>query len=638
MSEVYCTLLYNDAYLPGALVLGQALKGYNVTRDIAVLIGPQVSDFAINRLEQVFQYVISIETISNSSADAEQFHLLARPELERSYSKIHLWNLTQFKKVVFLDADTLPLKSLDSLFEEYPLDSSIPIAASPDIGWPDIFNSGVFVTIPSSATFQNLISRAKAGLSFDGGDQGLLNQYFENRWHRLPFTYNVTPSASYQYTPAYQHFKDNVNVVHFIGSNKPWSHSFTGPQANSSEFEVNWWNIFNRYYDSNLNLKSSDDTPIEVKYAPQEKLDLDNIQPNISHDGVYNAPYQPATISEDIDRWDPTRYQPPIDSKPEAANLIIERYENAWDLPNKDSPAEATVKTREQENQVHSCQQEPPVFQINEDPVKPIFPWENNGSVAERVFPDDYQGFSEYEEEENSYSQDGLDDETQENDITEEVFDFKKTQSALEELSHPGPESQNENVTRVFRDYSQPPENSSFGTGLSNAWDTDPYIQTYVSHATKKFSRKSSPSSWSSPTSPRFESEADLDVKEGIIEAEDELKASHIVHEKISQENEDGVIIKRHGNLELDPLTPNLFGEPKLQPTSRFASEIEPIAEETEEVAEPTVNTSTEEEDEAWDPVKKLEELAELSKLIAFKQAEFEKHFVKMKGKSKLQK
>lgn len=62
-----------------------------------------------------------------------------------------------------------------------------------------------------------------------GGDQGLLNSYFCNwstgsdgKTARLPFGYNVTPSTLYSYLPAFNHFKDQIRVVHFIGLNKPW--------------------------------------------------------------------------------------------------------------------------------------------------------------------------------------------------------------------------------------------------------------------------------------------------------------------------------------------------------------------------------------------------------------------------------
>lgn len=90
--------------------------------------------------------------------------------------------------------------------------------------------------------------------SFDGGDQGLLNQYFSS-WasssaaHRLPFGYNMTANSSYGYAPAYEKFKDSVKIVHFIGSAKPWhgmnvgQNRSLGQSARYSELMQRWWDV-----------------------------------------------------------------------------------------------------------------------------------------------------------------------------------------------------------------------------------------------------------------------------------------------------------------------------------------------------------------------------------------------------------
>ncbi len=54
------------------------------------------------------------------------------------------------------------LQNVDELFEREEL------SAAPDIGWPDCFNSGVFVFEPSLQTFSNLIDLARQRGSFDG--------------------------------------------------------------------------------------------------------------------------------------------------------------------------------------------------------------------------------------------------------------------------------------------------------------------------------------------------------------------------------------------------------------------------------------------------------------------------------------
>ena len=96
------------------------------------------------------------------SGDLEHLALLTRPELGVTFSKIHAWRLTQYTKCVFLDADTMVLQNVDELFDREE------ISAAPDIGWPDCFNSGVFVFVPSLDTFKNLLDSANQRGSFDG--------------------------------------------------------------------------------------------------------------------------------------------------------------------------------------------------------------------------------------------------------------------------------------------------------------------------------------------------------------------------------------------------------------------------------------------------------------------------------------
>ena len=95
-----------------------------------------------------------------------------------------------------------------------------------------------------------LKAMADRGISFDGADQGLLNMYFKNSYNRLSFTYNVTPSANYQYIPAYRHFKSSISMMHFIGNEKPW---LQGREASSGEgsyheLTTQWWSVYDRHY------------------------------------------------------------------------------------------------------------------------------------------------------------------------------------------------------------------------------------------------------------------------------------------------------------------------------------------------------------------------------------------------------
>ena len=132
---------------------------------------------------------------------------MGRPDLLYAFTKIALWRQTRFRKIVYLDADVVALRNLDELF-----DIDAPFAAAPDIGWPDLFNTGVMLLTPNLGDYYAMLAMAERGISFDGADQGLLNLHFQHNYHRLPFTYNVTPSAHYQYVPAYRHFQSSINM------------------------------------------------------------------------------------------------------------------------------------------------------------------------------------------------------------------------------------------------------------------------------------------------------------------------------------------------------------------------------------------------------------------------------------------
>jgi len=241
-SEAWVTLATNDSYAVGVLVLAHSLQAAKSTRPLVVMITNQVSTSMRSKLAEV----ATIQEVNvMDSADTAHLALLARPELGITFTKLHCWTLTQYTKCVFLDADTLIVQNCDELFNREEL------SAAPDAGWPDCFNSGVFVFRPSLETYSNVIEFAISQGSFDGGDQGLLNMFFSD-WatkdiaRRLPFIYNMTASAVYSYRPAYKHYGKDVRIVHFIGSPKPWQvlDPSALPTAVASEHVNQWWDIF----------------------------------------------------------------------------------------------------------------------------------------------------------------------------------------------------------------------------------------------------------------------------------------------------------------------------------------------------------------------------------------------------------
>ncbi|XP_023235671.1 glycogenin-1-like [Centruroides sculpturatus] len=250
VNQAFVTFCTDDAYAVGALVLGHSLQQVNTSRSLVCLITAGVSMHMRSCLSLKFDIVREVDLLS--SGDDAHLSVLERPELSVTFTKLQCWRLIQFNKCVFLDADTMVLQNCDELFEKEEL------SAVADVGWPDCFNSGVFVFKPSEETYKKLVHLANEKGSFDGGDQGLLNTYFSN-WAikdihcHLSFIYNMNANAMYTYMPAYKQFGKNVKIVHFLGSIKPWMHSYNEETKNITydsdsscmqEHLDRWWQIF----------------------------------------------------------------------------------------------------------------------------------------------------------------------------------------------------------------------------------------------------------------------------------------------------------------------------------------------------------------------------------------------------------
>ncbi|AWP20585.1 Hypothetical protein SMAX5B_001748 [Scophthalmus maximus] len=249
--QAFVTLATHDNYARGAMVLGKSLRNHNTSKKLVALIGPQVSEPCQSVLRKIYDEVRPVDVLD--SGDTAHLAMMKRPDLGVTLTKLHCWTLTHYSKCVFMDADTLVLSNIDELFDREEL------SAAPDPGWPDCFNSGVFVFCPSMETYGKLLQYCTEHGSFDGGDQGVLNGFFSN-WatadisKHLPFIYNLSSIAIYTYLPAFKQFGSSAKVVHFLGKTKPWSYTFditakriTGsvPEASThSTFLLDWWTLY----------------------------------------------------------------------------------------------------------------------------------------------------------------------------------------------------------------------------------------------------------------------------------------------------------------------------------------------------------------------------------------------------------
>lgn len=385
MMNAVATLLFSPDYLPGALVLGHLLRKIvdKETKLVILIDQSAFNPLHLHLLHQLWDDVRDTQ-VYLSQLHQKLLNDLKRPELAATFTKVQLWDLP-YEKVLYLDADTLPLigsgsNVTDLLKLNFPAGK---ILAAPDSGFPDVFNSGVFVLRPNQHDYQSLVSLVCSNdqnISFDGADQGLLNQYFNSdpdwvsqllqsgdancstdqfhavsNWVKIPFLFNTTPNAQYQYAPAFNHFQtpvseqyapdgskdvlndgdktaetsavdaasayqstalsyfltplqgNQVKLVHFIGPIKPWKNE-------SSGLFSKWWKEWYEYSNGKLLYETLYRQFYDIKVTAlkipgqedKEAVSIENYYPALVHSlslDCENKTFSPA------DLCDPNNYQ-----------------------------------------------------------------------------------------------------------------------------------------------------------------------------------------------------------------------------------------------------------------------------------------------------------------------------------------
>lgn len=273
--EAYATILHSsEFYVCGAIALAQSIRMSGSTKDLIILVDRKVGEEKREGLRAAGWQVREIRRIRNPRAEKDSYN-------EWNYSKFRLWQLTDYDKIIFIDADLLILRSLDFLFD-------LPeISATGNSRF--VFNSGMMVIEPSNCTFRFLLGHRRDIISYNGGDQGYLNEVF-TWWHRIPrrmnylkhFWSNDTEEFEMK-THLFGADPPELYVLHYLGV-KPW--------LCYRDYDCNW-NVENqRAYASNVAharwWKVHDSMPPQlhkfclVPAVQKEILEWDRLQAKIS--------------------------------------------------------------------------------------------------------------------------------------------------------------------------------------------------------------------------------------------------------------------------------------------------------------------------------------------------------------------
>ncbi|PZO66784.1 MAG: glycosyl transferase [Paracoccus denitrificans] len=228
--RAYVTLVTNSDYARGAEALVRSLKRTGTTADIVVMHsdgdGAGVARLAALGARTPLVDLLPTSDEFNFAHARDRLHGAApftkgeKPSFHSplsNFAKLRLWQLADYDRVVFIDADALVLQNVDRLFE-YPEFCAAPNVYESVADFHRL-NSGVFTAQPSQATFDDMLARLdQPGAFWRRTDQTFLESYFPD-WHGLPVFYNMLQYVWFNMPDLWRW--EDVKILHYQYE-KPW--------------------------------------------------------------------------------------------------------------------------------------------------------------------------------------------------------------------------------------------------------------------------------------------------------------------------------------------------------------------------------------------------------------------------------
>jgi glycogenin glucosyltransferase len=231
----YVTSLSTESYLPGVFALNEALRRVKSSHPLLVLLSPALATGVAESLQQAGMAVKTIPASVPVPADLQA----VAGHWGHTFDKLHVFGLTEFEKLVYVDSDMIVLANIDELFDK-PHMSAVAAGRLLNPDWNRL-NSGLMTIVPERGLPEKIamtLERARSDQARAGnvaiGDQDLINAYYP-AWGASPGLhldqgYNIfqchldsyidehgyrLPGSSHRGGP-------EAKIVHFIGPHKPW--------------------------------------------------------------------------------------------------------------------------------------------------------------------------------------------------------------------------------------------------------------------------------------------------------------------------------------------------------------------------------------------------------------------------------
>lgn len=224
----YVTLLYGDnTYFLGTLVFIISLLKTKPKYDTVLLYTNDVPLEKINILKEYYTKLIKIDYILFENK-------IKRKRFVDIYTKLQIFKLTDYEKILFMDNDMYVQKNIDNLFN---YSTPAGMAISENLKYKDnelvidrniVFNAGVWLLKPSLEEFNKLMEGLRSFNVSYQLEQEYVSYFYSGKWTNISYLYNFQFTlSSLEKTPIRAKVYKNVNiedisVIHYSSSTKPW--------------------------------------------------------------------------------------------------------------------------------------------------------------------------------------------------------------------------------------------------------------------------------------------------------------------------------------------------------------------------------------------------------------------------------
>jgi glycogenin glucosyltransferase len=245
--NTYLTIITTDDYAVGAFALGESLRRTGPQYGLVVLVTKGVSKPCEDVLQRAGLTTLRVDQQLKRAHGSNA----ALKHWDNTFSKLLMFELMQYEKIVYLDSDMLVLRNLDHLFERPHLSAAVPDKLMPGHeAWVQLC-SALMVIEPqpglAAAIMQHVPAVEARMRSFS--DQDLLHERFPDwpsrRELELPQGYGVFPDSIDRYVSKLgfnlnlaKPDERTIAAVHFVGSRKPWSWSAAERAWRLSQYAV----------------------------------------------------------------------------------------------------------------------------------------------------------------------------------------------------------------------------------------------------------------------------------------------------------------------------------------------------------------------------------------------------------------